>query len=100
MTYKPIHVGYNELQGAVLTMKNISQLIDAKLDSLRRQLATVKWDGDSKIAWDRHQADWNNALIEMNRMLEEMARRVQVAGDRYMTTENEVSRIWRNAGVR
>jgi len=99
MTYKPMYVGYNELAGAVATMKNISQEIDAKLDALRKQLAAVPWDGNARVAWQIHQYDWDTAVQEMNMLLQEMARRVNVAMQNYMTTENEVSRTWRNASL-
>jgi len=99
MTYKPMYVGYNELQGAIITMKNISQEIDAKLDALRKQLATVPWEGSARRDWERHQLDWDQAVLGMNQMLQEMARRVNVAMQNYITTENEVSRTWRNASL-
>lgn len=97
MTYKPMYVGYNDLAVAVATMKNISQVIDAKLDALRKQLAAVPWEGDARTAWQIHQYDWDTAVQEMNMLLQEMARRVNVAMQNYMTTENEVSRTWRQA---
>jgi WXG100 family type VII secretion target len=92
-----MYVGYPQLQQAVATMKNISQVIDAKLDALRKQLAAVPWEGDARTAWQIHQYDWDTAVQEMNMLLQEMARRVNVAMQNYITTENEVSRTWRNA---
>lgn len=97
MSYKPMYVGYPQLQAAIATMKNISQVIDAKLDALRKQLAAVPWEGDARTSWQIHQYDWDTAVQEMNMLLQEMARRVNVAMQNYITTENEVSRTWRNA---
>ena len=99
MSYTPMEVSYPQLQVAIATMKNISQVVDAKLDALRRQLAAIQWEGDAKIAWQIHQADWDSAVYEMNLLLQEMARRVNVAMQNYITTENEVSRTWRNATI-
>ncbi|HEX6683108.1 MAG TPA: WXG100 family type VII secretion target [Candidatus Limnocylindrales bacterium] len=99
MTDKPILAQYAQMDTAVASMKQISQVIDSKLDVLRKELTEVKWVGGSQKAWERHQIDWDAAVNELNQLLQLIAVRVGKARDNYLTTENEVARDWGNAGL-
>jgi WXG100 family type VII secretion target len=99
MTDKPILAQYAQMDTAVAAMKQISQAVDGKLDVLRKELTEVKWVGGSQESWMRHQANWDQAVNELNDLLQRIAVQVGKAKDNYLTTENEVSRDWGNLGL-
>jgi WXG100 family type VII secretion target len=88
---------YGHIDTAVAQMKAISQTIDAKLDVLRKELAEVPWVGSAHASWQMHQQQWDEAVLELNSLLQLIAMKVGKAKENYITTENEVSREWRNA---
>lgn len=88
---------YNHIDTAVLQMKAISQVIDAKLDVLRKELTEVPWVGTSHTSWMMHQQQWDEAVMELNSLLQLIAQKVGKAKENYITTEMEVSKAWRNA---
>jgi WXG100 family type VII secretion target len=88
---------YGQIDTAVAQMKNISQVIDGKLDVLRKELTEVPWVGSSHTSWMMHQQQWDEAVLELNSLLQLIAMKVGKAKENYITTENEVSREWRNA---
>jgi early secretory antigenic target protein ESAT-6 len=92
-----IFAQYGEIETAVLKMKAMSQVIDGKLDVLRKELTEVPWTGSAHSAWMLRQQQWDEAVLELNSLLQLIAQKVGRARENYITTENEVSRQWRNA---
>jgi WXG100 family type VII secretion target len=92
-----IFAQYGEIDTAVLKMKAMSQVIDGKLDVLRKELTEVPWVGSAHTAWMLRQQQWDEAVLELNSLLQLIAQKVGKAKENYITTENEVSRQWRNA---
>jgi WXG100 family type VII secretion target len=99
MSDKPIHAEYEHMRTTVAQMKSISGVIDAKLDVLRKELTEVQWVGTSQVSWMMHQQEWDQAVMELNSLLQLIAQKVGQATENYITTENEVAKDWRNAGL-
>jgi WXG100 family type VII secretion target len=99
MADKPILAQYAHMDAAVSAMKQISQVMDGKLDVLRKELTEVQWVGNAQVSWAMHQQEWDEAVTELNSLLQLIAMKVGKARENYITTENEVSRDWRNAGL-
>jgi WXG100 family type VII secretion target len=94
-----IFAEYGEIETAVLKMKAMSQVIDGKLDVLRKELTEVPWEGSAHTAWMMHQQQWDEAVTELNSLLQLIAQKVGKAKENYITTEQEVSREWRNTAL-
>lgn len=96
-----ISVDYVHMEDAVRAMKEISQVVDQKLDVLRREVGELSehWQGEAKLAWRTHQDNWDAAVVELNDLLNDIAMRVGKARQNYIDTEDQVTRTWRNATV-
>lgn len=89
-----IKVDYAELENATQQMRQISQEIDQKLDTLRQMLQKIQWEGADKEAYQQHQATWDAAIRDINQILNEIGNAVGIAKENYVTTEMSNSRLW------
>lgn len=97
-----VKANYGEMETAITSMRNISQVIDGKLDALRKELtdlAATGWKGASSDAWVDHQNTWDTAVINLNNLLNQIAGAVGQVRENYMDTEVQVSRVWNNATI-
>jgi len=89
-----IKVEYAELENATQQMRQISQEIDQKLDTLRQKLQKIQWEGADKEAYQQHQAAWDAAIRDINHILGEIGNAVGIAKENYVATEMNNSRLW------
>ncbi|MDT5043921.1 MAG: hypothetical protein QOE51_4906 [Actinoplanes sp.] len=89
-----IKVDYAVLEQAHSQMQAISKALDTKLDTLRSGLQKMEWDGQDRVAYQQHQAKWDQAVRDLNQVLNEIANAVGVARENYMTTEMSNSKLW------
>jgi 6 kDa early secretory antigenic target len=89
-----IKVDYAVLENAHSQMQSISKALDTKLDTLRAGLQKMEWDGQDRVAYQQHQAKWDQAVRDLNAVLNEIANAVGVARENYMTTEMSNSKLW------
>jgi len=97
MSEAPITAKYGMLDTAIAQMRTLSHGIDDKLDALRKDLTQVQWVGHAQTSWALHQQEWDEAVTELNGLLQLIVQKVGRAKENYITTENEVAREWRNA---
>jgi len=97
MSEAPITAKYGLIDTAIVQMRTLSHGIDDKLDGLRHDLTQVRWIGNAQSSWALHQQQWDEAVTELNSLLQLIVQKVGRAKENYITTENEVSRQWRNA---
>ncbi len=89
-----IKVDYAALESANQQMQSISRTIDEKLDPLRSMLSKLEWDGQDRTAYEQHQAQWDNAVRDINRVLNEIGGAVGVARENYVSTEMSNAKVW------
>ncbi|MBM0257840.1 WXG100 family type VII secretion target [Micromonospora purpureochromogenes] len=89
-----IKVDYAVLESANQQMQSISKTIDEKLDTLRSMLSKLQWDGQDRAAYEQHQAQWDTAVRDINRVLNEIGGAVGVARENYVSTEMSNSKVW------
>lgn len=89
-----IKVDYAVLESANQQMQSISRTIDEKLDTLRSMLSKLQWDGQDRAAYEQHQAQWDTAVRDINRILNEIGGAVGVARENYVSTEMSNSKVW------
>ena len=89
-----IKVDYAVLESSNQQMQAISRTIDEKLDTLRSMLTKLEWEGQDRVAYEQHQAQWDAAVRDINTGLNEIGGAVGIARENYMTTEMSNSKVW------
>jgi len=89
-------VNYAQLENAHKKMVDIAASIDEQLDTLRAGLQQLEWDGHDREAYQAHQKAWDNAVQDMNRLLNQIGGAVGVARENYLSTEMGNARAWGN----
>ncbi|MGC4893724.1 WXG100 family type VII secretion target [Micromonospora sp. DT31] len=89
-----IKVDYAVLESSNQQMQAISRIIDEKLDTLRSMLTKLEWEGQDRVAYQQHQAQWDAAVKDINQVLNQIGGAVGIARENYMTTEMSNSKVW------
>ncbi|MEV0153098.1 WXG100 family type VII secretion target [Micromonospora sp. NPDC050686] len=89
-----IKVDYAVLEASNQQMQAISRTIDEKLDTLRSMLSKLQWDGQDRAAYEQHQAQWDAAVRDINRILNEIGGAVGIARENYVSTEMSNAKVW------
>ncbi|MFE9185065.1 WXG100 family type VII secretion target [Micromonospora haikouensis] len=89
-----IKVDYAVLESSNQQMTAISRTIDEKLDTLRSLLSKLHWEGEDRTAYEQHQAQWDAAVRDINKILNDIGGAVGIARENYVTTEMSNSKVW------
>ncbi|RKN41123.1 WXG100 family type VII secretion target [Micromonospora endolithica] len=89
-----IKVDYAVLESSNQQMLAISRTIDEKLDTLRSMLAKLQWDGQDRAAYEQHQAQWDAAVRDINKILNDIGGAVGIARENYVSTEMSNAQVW------
>jgi 6 kDa early secretory antigenic target len=89
-----VKVDYAVLESATQQITSISKSIDEKLDNLRSMLQKLQWDGQDRAAYETHQASWDAALMDINKILNDIGGAVGVAKENYVSTEANNATLW------
>ncbi|MER5332114.1 WXG100 family type VII secretion target [Micromonospora sp. NPDC002717] len=89
-----IKVDYAVLESSNQQMQAISRTIDEKLDTLRSMLSKLQWDGEDRAAYEQHQAQWDAAVRDINKILNEIGGAVGIARENYVSTEMSNAKAW------
>ncbi|MEU4379274.1 MULTISPECIES: WXG100 family type VII secretion target [Actinomycetes] len=89
-----IKVDYAVLESSNQQMMAISRTIDEKLDTLRSMLSKLQWDGEDRAAYEQHQAQWDAAVRDINKILNDIGGAVGIARENYVSTEMSNAKAW------
>jgi len=89
-----IKVDYAVLESSHTQMQTIAKNIDEKLDTLRQGLQRMVWDGNDQQSYQLHQQQWDNAIRDINQILNDIGIAVGMAKENYLTTEMSNSKLW------
>ncbi|MCM0676775.1 WXG100 family type VII secretion target [Micromonospora sp. LZ34] len=89
-----IKVDYAVLESSNQQMLAISRTIDEKLDTLRSMLSKLQWDGQDRAAYEQHQAQWDAAVRDINKILNDIGGAVGIARENYVSTEMSNAKVW------
>ena len=89
-----IKVDYAVLESSHTQMQTIAKNIDEKLDTLRQGLQRMVWDGNDQQSYQLHQQQWDNAIRDINQILNDIGVAVGMAKENYLTTEMSNSKLW------
>jgi WXG100 family type VII secretion target len=89
-----ILVNYAALESANSQIQSIARSLDEKLDTLRTRLQQIQWEGADQEAYQAHQRQWDNALRDINGILNQIGSAVGTARENYMSTEASNAKVW------
>ena len=91
---KPIRVEHLSLDTARQAIQQISREIDEELDTLRAGLAKLDWQGADRAEYESYQREWDAAVQDINRVLNDIGTGVGMAHQNFVDTEETNARIW------
>jgi WXG100 family type VII secretion target len=89
-----IEVNYAQMEAAQGTITRISREIDGKLDTLRAMLQRMEWEGSDRAAYQQHQAKWDQAVTDINNILNEIGTALGSVRQNYIDTEMQNAKAW------
>jgi WXG100 family type VII secretion target len=91
-----LRVDHAGLDRAAADLMSVVDRIDARLQSLERELVPLRtsWVGDAQRAYAVAQARWDTAVREMRDLLRDTAQQVMVANDAYRTADARGARAF------
>ncbi len=89
-----IQVSPGQLEAAQQSIQTISKTIDTKLDTLRAMLQQLEWEGADREAYNTYQAQWDQAVTDINTVLNQIGGAVGIAKENYVTTEHNNAKVW------
>jgi WXG100 family type VII secretion target len=96
-----IYVDYAHMGNAADDMVYQTKAIDQTLTDLDAELQALRtsWIGSDSAAYDKQQEKWNNAVLEMERLLERHSHLLTEISDDYKWTENSLTQMWSEVKV-
>ncbi|MGW0812781.1 WXG100 family type VII secretion target [Streptomyces viridiviolaceus] len=96
-----IHVDYAHIDNAVENMVQQTKAIDQTLTNLDAELGVLKenWEGADKTAYGICQANWNQAVTEMENLLAAYIEVLNGAQHNYRYTEQKLADMWDSVKV-
>lgn len=92
----PIKVEYAALESANSQIQGISRALDETLNNLRTRLQRIEWTGQDRVAYQQHQAQWDQAVDGLNAVLNDIG--IKVGQARQMYGANEARGVQRWGG--
>jgi WXG100 family type VII secretion target len=89
-----ILVNYAALENANAQIQSTARSLDEKLDALRTRLQQMQWQGEDQTTYQAHQAQWDNAVRDLNAILNQIGAAVGTARENYMSTEASNAKVW------
>lgn len=96
MTSDLIHYSFGEIAAASADIHATSGRINALLDELKAEIAPMvaTWEGESALAYQQAQKQWDTAASELNQVLSRIARAVGEGNDRMGDINRAAASSW------
>ncbi len=91
---KPIKVDHDALDQGHRDLRQIAGELDQELDGLRARLARISWQGRDGDTYRSRQREWDAAVSDLNRILDDIGARVGYAREQHLATEADVRELW------
>jgi len=92
-----VYVNYQALQDGEAQIIQISQRIEQKLSDLKGRLARIAWEGSDQQAYQTYQAQWDQAIADLNTVLAKTGALVGSAHGNYKQNEINNTHVWDGA---
>lgn len=94
MSGEIIAVDYGAMEDAARALQSSSRTIENLSSELKSQLAKIDWEGSDRQAYLAQQQKWDNALAEINDLLNQVGGAVTTAREGYGTVESQGVSAW------
>lgn len=97
MSQGDLKVGYEALDQMAANILTASTELDDRLDQLEKYMNNAKqhWSGADAQAYEDARLKWNGAMTNMNGILREIAKQVNLSKEEYMAAEqNNAKRFY------
>ncbi|KGM18909.1 MULTISPECIES: WXG100 family type VII secretion target [Corynebacterium] len=91
-----IHYNFAQIDQTSMDIKRSSANINRSLETLKKGLQPMvaEWEGESADAYKAAQARWDRSAAELNRILEEVSRKVTQSNDRMRHINRSAANSW------
>ena len=91
-----IYIDYQQAQNAADDMVAQSQAVMSIIENLEMELTELKnsWIGEDKEVYSQVQANWNQAVLNIKKLLDDNSLLLTDISDKYQYTEKSLSQRW------
>ena len=91
-----IYIDYQQAQNAADDMVAQSQAVMSIIENLEMELTELKnsWIGEYKEVYSQVQANWNQAVLNIKKLLDDNSLLLTDISDKYQYTEKSLSQRW------
>jgi len=89
-----LKVPYEVMDSQHDIMRRAAREIDITLDTIRDALQRLHWQGADRAAYNEAQKKWDDSVVDMNNVLNEIAMAVGFFCKDTATTEMSNSQLW------
>lgn len=91
-----ITYNHGSIEALIGQVTAASNGLNSTLGDLKSYLAPLvaEWEGDASIAYQAHQADWDNAAAALQQMLSEIARAASAGNQGMADADRRASAGW------
>lgn len=91
-----IKYGFGEIEAAAGDIQSTSGRINSLLEGLKGQIRPMvsTWEGESAVAYEAAQAQWDKAAAELNTILATIAQTVRAGNDRMSDVNRRAAASW------
>jgi len=94
MSGEIIAVDYAAMEDAAQALQGSSKTIEQMSSELKSQLAKIDWEGGDRQAYLAQQSKWDNALADINDLLNQVGTAVTTARQGYGDVEQQGVSAW------
>lgn len=91
-----IRYQFGAIAGGAADIRSTSGQIQSLLGELKSRIApmTATWEGESAVAYEDAQREWDEAAGELNQILDTIARTVEEGNDRMSDLNRRAAASW------
>ncbi|PZS34037.1 MAG: WXG100 family type VII secretion target [Pseudonocardiales bacterium] len=91
-----IQVSWPALEAASIDIANTSVSLNQKLGDLKQFIAPMvaEWSGDAQVHYAAKQREWDTAAADLNTILAQIGKAVELAKQDFMDGERNNAQIW------
>ena len=96
MNDQNITVDFAHLDGLAGDISSQASTLEGTLEALKGRIAPVvaQWDGETSTAYAAAQKNWDDAALDLQQVLAQIATAVRAAGEAFQSGENQNAARW------
>jgi 6 kDa early secretory antigenic target len=96
MSDQQITVDFSQLEGLAGDISSQASTLESTLEALKSRIAPVvaQWDGESGAAYTAAQKNWDDAALDLQQVLAQIATAVRAASEAFQAGEKQNTGRW------